>query len=177
MRGCNAGIDAAGAILNAFLNLKGQNLVDLKRSFDAQLGSIEVHRAGREGGWIDPELRLQVNVDQGSLPIMRVPIDRLQTVVTEKVTLSGRPQGLMNMVVRSVHLANEMIAARNDLIVEIMGRPPEERVPRLFGLPMQGVGQDNRHKDCVDGIWKYSNDVRNGGFCREARYHQCQSVL
>jgi hypothetical protein len=159
VRGCNAGIDAVGSTLNAFLNLKGQHLVDLKRNFDEQLGAIEVQRRGRQEGWIDPNQRLDLRIDQGSLPIMHMPLERLQSVMTEKVTLSGRPQGLMNMVVQSVHLCNEMISERNKLIVVIMALPREQQVPRLFGLPLAGVGQDNRHRDCIEGVWKYSNDV------------------
>ena len=42
--------------------------MDLKRNFDEQLGAIEVQRRGRQEGWIDPNQRLDLRIDQGSLP-------------------------------------------------------------------------------------------------------------
>jgi hypothetical protein len=92
IRGCNAGIDAVGSILNEFLNLKGQHLVALKHEYDEQRGAIEVQRIGRDEGWVDRGLRLDLRVDQGSLPVMRLPVARLERVMTEQVTVSGRPQ-------------------------------------------------------------------------------------
>lgn len=160
IRGCNAGIDAVGSILNAFLNLKGQHLLEMKRSYEEHLGAIEVHRLGMEGGWIERGQRLDLRVDQETLPTMRVPVERLERVMLERTTLSGRPQGLASMVLQSVHLANDTIRARNELIDEFKRHPRDELVPLLFALPLpQGRGEDRRYKGCVEGLWKYANDV------------------
>jgi hypothetical protein len=123
IRGCNAGIDAAGAILNAFLNFKGGNLVELKRSYDEQRGAVEVQRLGVQGGWIQG--RLDVRVDQGSLPSIRVPVERLQTVMHEQIVLTGRAQGLANKVVQVVDLANDTIKEREKVIEELKRHPED----------------------------------------------------
>jgi hypothetical protein len=65
----------------------------------------------------------------------------------------------MNNVLQSVDRANEMIQGRNNLIEELKKHPEEQLVPRLFALPMNGGGEDGRYRDCMEGMWKYSNDV------------------
>lgn len=159
IKSCNAGLDAAGATLNSFLNLKGQLLVDLKRGFDQQRAAVHAHALAMDEGRVVKGQRLELGgVDHGSLPQMRVPVDRLEIVMMEQLSISGRPRGLTNMVLQSVERANEMIRERNEIIQKLKGLPTNEMVARVFGLPSQG-GVDNTYGDCVQGVWKYSNDV------------------
>lgn len=51
-----------------------------------------------------------------------------------------------------------MIRERNLLIEKLRGMPTNEMVARVFGLPIEG-GVDDTYGDCIQGIWKYSNNV------------------
>lgn len=97
IQNCNAGIDAAGAICNAFLNLKGQHLVEMKETYDAQRAGVRAHALGMQTGRIAAGRPFEIGgVDHGSLPEMRVSVTRLEGVMMEKLPLSGRPRGLTN---------------------------------------------------------------------------------
>jgi hypothetical protein len=51
-----------------------------------------------------------------------------------------------------------MIRERNAVIEKIKGLPQNEMVVKVFGLPTP-EGVDTTYGDCVEGVWKYSNDV------------------
>jgi hypothetical protein len=63
------------------------------------------------------------------------------------------------MVVQSVNWTNEVIHGRHALIKEFKALAKEQQFPRLFGLALEGVGEDRRYRDCMENIWAYSNDV------------------
>lgn len=159
IRACNAAIDVANPILNSFLNLKAQHVLQMKHEYDEQAGLIEVNRLGRAAGWIDDAVALNLRVDQGSLPLMKVPIGHLQSIIETKITVSGRPQGLVAQLAESIDRANDMIQCRNDLILEFKSLPPNMRAKHLFALPLSQDGEDHRYKDCINGITQYVDDV------------------
>jgi hypothetical protein len=155
IKACNAGIDAAGSILNDLLVFRADPYLPLKHFYDEQRGLLEFQLAARQ--WLPGPMGVPMNV--GNLPLMRLPVARLETVMFERVSLTTRAQGLANRIVQGVGWLNDTIEARDKFIVEMQGWPDSHKTLRTYAFPIEGHGLDNRFKDYMEQIGQHTNDV------------------
>lgn len=157
----NEGIALCFTIANAFMSLKSQHLVEMLtrfRDLEKRFEAFQAERAAStgEGG----PLIFAYEADLLTLPVITVPVERLEKNVFEKLGLNTRPLALAIELVRSIDAANSSVAARNDMLAKWYGGPPlvpDEFLIRYLGVRAQG-GMDAHYKTTLFGIETYCND-------------------
>jgi hypothetical protein len=150
----NTAIELAYVICNNYLNLKEQHVLPVQQRYDQQASEIDAHAQGIRTGMIPPNTELDLGLfDLRTLQAAYVPIDRLEQLVMEQLSVSGRPRPLVANLSQSVDTLNGTINNRNDLLSEYKERnlPLDAAVGFLFGL-RRGNTIDTRFKDTVSAL-------------------------
>jgi len=156
VRLCNAAIELSGGIGNTYLSLKRQYVSDLITRFEDQRRRVHetYDRMQRTG---IRELCDVGQLDLAKLDIVRVRSSRLETLVTEKLSVGGRPVGLLGFLLQSIESLNHSIEHRNEIVDTFRDLTTEQQVPLAFGLKVEG-GTDNTYTDLVRGIARETDD-------------------
>ena len=105
------------------LSLKAQHVKNLSETYNNHRAEFEeqlnAHRLGRRGG--EP---FNIKADFETLEPLVLPIDRLQTLAFDRLSLPTRPLSVLPMLIRSVESLNRTIDERNELIAEFRRTGP-----------------------------------------------------
>jgi hypothetical protein len=155
IRNTNAAIMLAFDTTNAYLNLKDQHVVRLKRDFEAARAGALAARQKKSG-------RYGFTADFQTLQEMVTSIDLLRNLVFDKVSLTGRPLVCISALVRCAHELNETIGHRNRWIAEFRkafgGRSANETVVLYFGFRDEAGHLDETYPALISATHRYTND-------------------
>ncbi|RWF49752.1 MULTISPECIES: hypothetical protein [unclassified Mesorhizobium] len=168
LRATNAAQALCFSIGNSFMALKKQHLIGMLVRFREMENQFEEfmakRQAAKEG---EQQEKFLFQADLHTLPISKVPMDRLESIVFEKLTLDTKTLSLAIAVSTAIDALNTSTASRNDMITkwyEGPARPDDEILIRYLGIPFEG-GADEKYKQTLFAIESYCNDCIH--FCRE----------
>lgn len=160
LRNTNAATTTAFSICNTMLSFKKQYVKQMATSFtDQKAQFIEHHRKVTSGENIK-ELRMQLDLRYLEAP--RVPVEVLQTLLFERISVTGRPLALISTLIQTLESLKRSVAARNSLIEQFKKVDPNA-LPQFnaiyFGLPFDGGHLDQQYSDTVMAISKLTDDA------------------
>jgi hypothetical protein len=165
IRECNAAIEIAQGICNAYLNLKEQHVVRLKTDYDEKKKFVHDHFNNTDPNQKQPSVLEVGSIDLRILPSPPVRLEHLEDIIIRGVSAT-RPRAIVHVLFLCVDQLNKMIDDRNRLANEYRSMPGPlnyNKLAFLYGLP---VGQviDTRYGDAVHAISKSTDDCIF--FCR-----------
>lgn len=163
IRNINAAINLAFLTVNLSLSLKGQHIKRMKDTYDAKRAEFEdVDRRRREGR-LPPGVHFELPADFETLTTLLVPVEPLQTIVLDKLSLRGRAHVLAPMLLQVVHSLNVSILERNRLIEEFRANCRQGDMAQLFsfyfGIRDAGGNIDNRFAASIEAIYRHTEDT------------------
>ncbi|MFH1806347.1 MAG: hypothetical protein ABID63_15805 [Pseudomonadota bacterium] len=160
MRANNASISLTFSIINTLLNMKEQYIKPLKESFDATKAEFEVAYVQKNTRY-SSETPYTFPADLRTLEPPTVPIERLQKMLFEETSITGRPLTLVSFLAQTIHLLSHSLSARNNFINAMNAAPAEDKInlPFLyFGKRLTDGNVDERYPSLVAAIYKYTDD-------------------
>jgi hypothetical protein len=160
LRNSNAAITTAFSVCNTMIGFKGQQVKEIASLFEKQKAEfIAHHHKAPAGEGVEP-MRLQVDLRMLDTP--RVPVEILQTLIFERISVVGRPLALVSALIQVVDSLGHSVTLRNDLIEKFKGVDPNtqpEFCAIYFGLPFGGGHIDQQHSDTVTAISRLTDDA------------------
>ncbi len=160
IRNTNAAIMVAFTICNFFLGLKKQHVKSLKDNFDKQKEALIQFQQGFNLGIIQKGKTFHYTADFETIPISPVPVDVLQTLVFEKISVNGRPLSLtVTLNQTAAHLADS-IKYRNQLIEKCRANSPlpeDIKIQVYFGMPDKNGHIDNSYPSTIEAIYHHTD--------------------
>jgi hypothetical protein len=162
LRAVNEALALSFAISNNFLSLKNQHLMGLLERFRETEKNVQAHLKkvleAKPGEKFEP---VECSMELQTLPISKVPIDRLEAVVFEKLSVDSKSLNLTIEINKSIDALNTTLSVRNDLIKKWMDEGDavgnQERTFRYLGIHTQN-GADETYKQTLFAIEKYCDD-------------------
>lgn len=158
IRSTNAAIIVAHGISNASCSLKSQFVKEFKdRFFEQHKAALEAFQRKKH-----PMQPFEFQADFQTFPPIRVPIDVLQKLLFENISVADRSLTLVTTLSQAIDGLNATIKQRNELIATIKEASPP--VPHdvlasiYFGFPDKNGNIDHRYRDCVEGISSQTDD-------------------
>lgn len=160
LRNINAAITTAFSVCNTMISFKKQHVREIATLFQNQkVAFIEHHRKVSSGESAE-ELRMQV--DLRNLETPRVPTEVLQTLLFERISVTGRPLALVSTLLQTVESLARSVATRNNLVERFKKIDPNS-LPQFsaiyFGLPFGGGHIDLQYSDTVTAISRLTDDA------------------
>lgn len=160
IRNTNAGISVAFSIFNSFFGLKKQHVAALKNNFDAQKAGFENAEKQRQKGEGVGEVFV-FHADLQTLQPLIAPIERMQAIVFEKISVTGRPLNLASILMQTIHSLNDSIEKRNELIQSFRAAYPRagnEFIRLYFGFADKNGHVDANYPMGIEAIYKQTDD-------------------
>lgn len=160
IRNANAGISVAFSLFNSFYVLKKQHVAPLKSDFDAQkakLAHVQETRQQGEG----PSKVFRFQADFETLQLLIVPIERIQAIIFDGLSVTGRPLNVASALMQTSHSLNRSIDQRNELIRKFRANSPnpDDELTRLyFGLPDRDGNIDKNYPMSIEAIYSQTDD-------------------
>lgn len=161
----NLAIELLHLHMTRFLNLKEQFTVPLMQEYQAARTIVVAFEQGRANGTIPP------GTPPPQLPAMNmysmypqeVRIERLERVVMDDLTVTGRARALVMILGQSINALDSLLKDRERLLNGLRtatGGGPLQRqhVLFIFGLPRDGGSTDAHFKTNVEGIESANNE-------------------
>jgi hypothetical protein len=163
IRNANAAINLAFLTVNLSLGLKGQHVKRMKECYDAKRAEFETINGKRREGKSPTGVQFELPADFETLTTLLVPVEPLQTIVLDKLSLHGRAHVLAPMLLQVVHSLNVSIVERNRLIEEFRANRREGDIAQLlsfyFGVRDAGGNIDNRFAASIEAIYRHTDDT------------------
>lgn len=161
IRNTNAAIALAFGVCNSLLALKKQHVKNLKECYDAQrVAALEFTRK-HKAGEIQRDVAFEFQADLQTLQVQSLPMDTLQAVVFERLSIIGRPLSLVVTLAQTVHSLEESLAKRNTLIEGYKTEFAEDTqrfAPLYFGLPYDEGHVNLDYPGTIDAIYSQTDD-------------------
>lgn len=160
IRHTNAAITAAFSICNSFLSLKKQHIKNLAQTYYDQKSTVEKINEQKKTGQ-PASSTFEFVADFQTIPPMNVPIDRLQSLVYDDISVIGRSLHLTSTLNETIQSLNRSIQERNNFIenYKLSGGLPDDALARIyFGLPDNEGNIDNNYPMYIDAINKLTDD-------------------
>ncbi|MER8411667.1 hypothetical protein [Mesorhizobium sp. M1342] len=162
VRAVNEALALSYAIGNNFLSLKNQHVKGMLERFREAESSVQAQLqrifASPPSDKIVP---IQTAMELQTMPISKVPIDRLETVVFEKLSVNTKTLNIVIEVNKAIDALSSSLKIRNDLIQkwkdEGLTVSEFERTVRYFGFHTE-KGADETYKQNLHAIGKYCDD-------------------
>ena len=119
LRGANAAITTAHSISNKCLSAKKTHIKSLKESLEKQKSEFNQFEEDRKNGLITGPLIFQFKADLQELPLLVLPIELLEKLVFEQISVNSRTLSLTISLVDSLQSLNISIRNRNEFIEEL----------------------------------------------------------
>lgn len=161
IRSTNAAIIVAFEIINTFCAMKSQHVKRLKETFDDQRQKFDAFREKRRHGIVAPSEIFEFQADFETLPLPKNPTGVLQTLLFEKISVTGRPLSLFMTLSRCIDGFAGAVQQRERIIEWCKQHSPVEEnilVPLYFGLPNRLGHTDRTYADSIHAIWSYTDD-------------------
>lgn len=160
LRNINAAIVTAFSICNTIISFKKQHVRDITTLFQNQKEQFIEHHRKVTSGEIVGELRMQV--DLRNLEVPMAPVEILQTLVFERISVTGRPLAVVSTLHQTLESLVSAVAKRNSLIEQFKLVDPNS-LPQFhaiyFGLPFGGGHLDLQYSDTVSAISRLTDDA------------------
>lgn len=157
IRDTNAATNVAFSLCNALLSIKGQHVRRLKEDLHSQRLALEEHNKKLAAGKLAPGTQFHFTADLELLSLPPLPIDVLQKIVFERLSLIGRPLNLATVLGQTLHELTSSLRHRNELIAGYKSGQVRFSAECYFGLP-QGDSVDRDYPSTVDGIFSQTDD-------------------
>ncbi|UVK53051.1 hypothetical protein DBIPINDM_006502 [Mesorhizobium sp. AR02] len=158
LRAVNEGQALCFTIGNNFMSLKSQHLIELLARFRETEKRFE---SFLEKAKADPTLpRFLLQADLQTMPITKVPIERLETIAFEKLALGTKTLALTIELNKAIDAFNTSTAARNEMLTKWYEGPQmghDEMLFRYLGVKVEG-GADEKYKQTLFAMESYCND-------------------
>jgi hypothetical protein len=142
------------SISNKFLSLKQQHILPLHR--DYYLLREEIIAAQEAARRAPPQTPLEVRMDLQVLTPIWLPIETLERLVFEKISIRGRALVAAVDMVGAIDALEKSIAYRTALIGEF-GPSMQQSIEKYFGLPANGR-VDERFETNVRALYVQTDD-------------------
>lgn len=155
----NTAAAVAFQICNMVLALKSQYVSDLLTDYRKCLGAFEAELTVAREGERAPSFALKVDFE--TIDPLVLPVERLQLLAFEKLSLGARPLAAVTTLIHSVHALNRTITERNELITEIRRTGPHAPpvlAALYFGLKDNSGNTDRRYRAAVEAIASQTDD-------------------
>ncbi len=167
LRATNAAMTVAYTICNSFIQLKKQHIQALHAGFNTQLAALQEFHRKRNAKEIPPEQPFEFLADLRSVQLPLMPIEVLQRLVFDKLSVAGRPLALAATIAGTIDTVKALMEKRAELITQFRAIPPGGQamtVALYFGLPYGDGRVSTEYKDTLEGLF---NQVDNGIFFSE----------
>lgn len=140
------------------MSMKNQHLIGMLERFHETETRVRDHiKKVMEAAPGTQFERIEFAMELHTLPILTVPIERLETVVFEKLSVDTKTLNLAIEVGKSINMINSSIAERNGLIQK--WKHEGKIVPMELYLGIEGSnGADETYKQMLIAIGKYCDD-------------------
>jgi hypothetical protein len=159
IRATNAAIMMAFGICNSILLAKKQHISSLRENFNQHRVAARAAIAAQQAGHGQV---FDFRADFRTLDILRLPLNLLQTLVFEKLSVQGRPILLLTTLDQTVKGLNESIGKRNELTETFKAKSLPSSSPELlalyFGFPFQGR-IDQQYSDLIEAIYTQADNA------------------
>jgi len=156
IRDTNTAMMVAFGICNSLITIKKQHLKVLKEDFETQKLALLEHQERRRLGQISKDEIFHFKADLETLSLPPLPVDILQGLVFERLSLVGRPLALTTTLGQTVHTLGAFLEKRNELI-ESYKAAGGVTVPQYFGLPIAGQ-IDQNYPSAINAISDQADD-------------------
>jgi hypothetical protein len=158
IRSTNAAITVAFSITNSFCNLKTQHVKKLTENYQSQKTGMLKAQKARTSAPAGQKIIFEFKADFRSLPSFDTPIKTLETLLFEKLSITGRPLSLVTVLSQSIDGLNAARTLRNSIIEKCKSLPEGVTPPIYFGLPFAGGHVDSSYPDCIGAIATHTDD-------------------
>jgi hypothetical protein len=161
IRTANAAITASFTIANLLLAFKKQHIKPLFDGFVEKKAELEEFKRKRNAGEIPKDLPFEFTADLRTLQMPLLPIDLLQRLVFEKLSVVGRPLALGAALAGVAASLTELMQKRAVLIEVFRNLPESGRgtFPALyFGLPFAEGRTSTEYADLLQGLHSHTDD-------------------
>lgn len=167
LRATNAAVTVAFTICNSFIQLKKQHIQAMYVGYNAQFAELQEFHRKRNAGEIPREQPFRFHADLRSVQLPLMPIEVLQRLVFDKLSVTGRPLALAATIAGTIDSLRDLMEKRAELVSQFRAIPPgghADTVALYFGLPYGDGRMSTEYKDTLEGVY---NQVDNGIFFSE----------
>jgi hypothetical protein len=162
IRNTSAATVVAFDVCNLFVTIKQQHVKPLKDTFDGQKAELHRFRTKRHLGQIPPDTAFPFTADLRSLFLTPFPVDTLQKLVFERLSLDERrPLMLISAIGETVHGLNTSVDNRNRLVAAYKAThfADNELLYLYFGLPHGATRIINEeYPSLIYAIYRHTDD-------------------
>jgi len=162
IRDTNAAITLSFAICNSAMAIKRQHLRSLKATFDKDKKDLIEFARKRKTGEIQGNEEYVIQVDFRYLPVAKMPTDKLQAHVLDRLSVVGRSLNLAVHIAESSIALGESTASRNEQIkaFRASGTPRDRAfMARYFGLPSGDGEVDEIYATTIDAMVLHTDSL------------------
>lgn len=160
IRNTNAAIMLVHDIFSSYFSLKKQIVKPLKDGYEKLTKELSQFNFDKEQGKIPRAEVFHCNPELNTLEAIFVPIDVLQKLVFEKISLNGKPLSAITTLIRRVKSLHTSIRKYN-LLIELFKvdmQIPNNASNRYFGLPDNKGNIDNTYPTYVRFIYEQTDE-------------------
>jgi hypothetical protein len=159
IRNTNAATMASFGIANAYIGLKKQHVRNLLSDYQKQTKERENFIAAQQAKKIPLETPFHYEANFHTIYSVHTSIDTLQSILFEKLSVSGHPIALVMALKQSIDNVNSSIEARNAFIKECQSGAisNHEIACAYFGVMNQNRRVDQRYPTSLNAI-SFSTD-------------------
>ena len=159
LRNTNAAMSVAFGIANSILGLKKQHIKVLWEKFNMSKSELEDFKRKRESGQIGRDSVFEFRAELLTLALPKMPVELLQDLIFERISLVGRPLNLANILVQTVDDLHGLMARRNDLIESYKKSNKMIPIENYFGLPNTEGHVNEDFPTYLEGMNSLTDDV------------------
>lgn len=155
IRDTNAAITLSFAICNSAMAIKRQHLRSLKATFDKDKKDLIEFERKRKTGEIQGNKMYEIRVDFRYLPVAKMPTDKLQAHVLDRLSVIGRPLNLAVHIAEAATALGESTGNRNEQIKAFRADGVQRDrafMARYFGLPSGDGEVDEIYSTTIDAM-------------------------
>jgi hypothetical protein len=155
----NAALTLCFAITNRFAGLKRQHVRGMRDRYEQAHQDFEASRKAPHPGGAQKKV-IDVRADLQAITPVKVPIERLESYLFEKMAIRGRALLVATELTGAIDGLERSIKYRNDLIAEIHGAAlnPLALAERYFGITDVQGRTDERFRAAIAGIFNQTDD-------------------
>lgn len=161
IRTINAAITASFTVANLLLAFKKQHIKPLFDGFVAKKAELGDFQRERDAGEIPKDQPFEFTADLRTLQIPLLPIELLQRLVFEKLSVTGRPLALTTALA-SVAASVADLTQNRAVLIELfrnLSEPDRRTFPALyFGLPFAQGKTSTEYADILHGLHSHTDD-------------------
>lgn len=159
IRNSNAAISLSFFICSVCIALKEQHTVQIKSELDKNKERWEQREAQRMAGRLIGTFSLPVEFK--TVTPITVPIETLEKLVFDKISLQHRPLALFGILAQTINSLNTLIIERTKIIEEFKAsghHSGRQLVEFYLGIPTATGVRDERYASSVQGLYRYADD-------------------